>query len=405
MKSVPLDSLMKVVYTQWKYMAFCNYKGDEPDDFGSVNYRKANSLGCAAIMSMALTDMKIDHAVILASSRNSNTLDNSYNMHDFEGMIMINGAKPYYLSFDDTFTHFNEIPVYLQGEKAQVLYPKRKNNREYTFTEDQTTLPVAGSDVNSETEQLKVSLLPANMQKLKIERAVSLTGALKHNEQKRLIGVGEVDASFTAMAKGDPLEKRLSKKSETKKRIGEYQYAFEAEPRKMTENFTAEIKDQYDQKPQDVSNCKIVSKGMDSSSPVFQYSASFVLDNLVKKAGDNYIIDAGKLAGGFVKIDEKDQTRTIDAYLFAARNITYNIVLTIPAGYQVKGLEELNAQKNNKTGSFITTAVVNGNTLNLKVTRIYNTNFEKAANWTMLKDVADTASGFESKKILLEKKG
>jgi hypothetical protein len=405
MKSVPLDSLMKVIYTQWKYMAFCNYNGDEPDDFSLVNYRKASSRGCAAMMSMTLTDMKIDHAVILASSRNSNTLENSYNMDDFEALIMINDVKPYYLCFDDAFTHFNEIPVYLQGEKALVLYPKRKNNRSYDFTEDQITLPVAASNVNAETEQLKVSLLPANMQKLKIERAVSLTGAMRHGAQKQLVAAGDVDATFTAQAKGDPLEKRLSKKPETKKRIGEYQYAFEGEPKKMTENFTAEIKDQYDQKPQDVSNCKIVSKGMDSSNPVFQYSASFVLDNLVKKAGNNYIIDAGKLAGGFIKIDEKDQTRTIDAYLFAARNITYNIALTIPAGYEVKGIEELNTQKSNKTGSFITTAVVNGNTLNLKVTRIYNTNFEKATNWTMLKDVADTASGFESKKILLEKKG
>jgi hypothetical protein len=405
MKSVSLDSLMKVVYTQWKYMAFCNYKGDEPDDFSSVNYRKANSLGCAAVMSMALTDMKIDHTVILASSRNSNTLENSYNIHDFEALIMINDTKPYYLCFDDAFTHFNEIPVYLQGEKAQAIHPKRKNNRSYTFTEEQITLPVTPSNVNTDMEQLKVSLLPANMQKLKIERTVSLTGAMRHGAQKQLIGAGDVDATFTTQAKGEPLEKRLSKKSETKKRIGEFQYAFEAEPKKMTENFTAEIKDQYDQKPQDVSNCKIASKGMDSSNPVFQYSASFVLDNLVKKAGNNYIIDLGKLAGGFVKIDEKDQTRTIDAYLFAARNITYNIALIIPAGYDVKDIEELNAQKSNKTGSFITTATVNGNTLNLKVSRIYNTNFEKAANWTMLKDVADTASGFESKKILLEKKG
>jgi hypothetical protein len=37
--------------------------------------------------------------------------------------------------------------------------------------------------------------------------------------------------------------------------------------------------------------------------------------------------------------------------------------------------------------------------------RMYNHNFEKAADWPLLVDIIDTASDFNAKKLLLEKKG
>jgi hypothetical protein len=68
-------------------------------------------------------------------------------------------------------------------------------------------------------------------------------------------------------------------------------------------------------------------------------------------------------------------------------------------------MEEMGVKKLNKTGSFISSATVNGNTLTITVTRTYNNNFEKAADWPLLVDIIDTASDFNTRKILLEKKG
>jgi len=128
-----------------------------------------------------------------------------------------------------------------------------------------------------------------------------------------------------------------------------------------------------------------------------------VLDNLVKKAGNNYIIDAGKLTGSFLKLDAKDRKRSADIYMPVARTLKYSVSLTIPTGFKVKGAEELNAKKINKSGSFTLITTVNGNTLNISVTRVYSHNFEKAADWPSLVELIDAASNFNEQKILLEK--
>ena len=116
-------------------------------------------------------------------------------------------------------------------------------------------------------------------------------------------------------------------------------------------------------------------------------------------------MDAGHLTGNFLKLDEKDRTRTLDVYMPVARSFKYTIALTIPPGFNVQGVPELNVKKVNKTGSFTSVATLNGNTLTITVSRVYNNNFEKAADWPLLVDLIQTASDFNGKKILLEKKG
>lgn len=128
------------------------------------------------------------------------------------------------------------------------------------------------------------------------------------------------------------------------------------------------------------------------------------MDNLVKKAGNNYIIDAGKLAGSFYKLEEKERKRTYDVYMPCSRSFKYTINIAVPQGYTAKGLEEIAAKKTNKTGSFSSEATLNGNVVTIVITRVYNNNFEKAENWPLLSEVIDASAGFNARKILFEKK-
>lgn len=405
LKAAPLDSVMKVLYDKWKFNVYCNYSGDELEDISTINYRNAKSTFAAKTMSMILTDMDIDHDVILVASRNSNTLENVYNEGDYEAMIRINGNVPMYMSFDDIVTHFNEIPARFQGENVVLLHPTRHNSQKYSFTEAATKLPVTAADKNQIDEQLQVSLLPANMQKLKVDRVVKQTGALRHSEQKRLLTAFDVDNGYKEIVKGDELNKRLSQDPKTKKMRDDYNYSFTNEQQNVKKYFSAELKEQFDQEPDQVENFKIINAALENTSPVFQYRSSFVLNNLVKKAGNNYIIDAGKLTGTFYKPEAIDAKRNVDVYMPCARSFKYSIAIAIPAGYTAKGMEEMNVKKINKTGSFTSTAAVNGNTLTITVTRVYNNNFEKATDWPMLMELLNTASNFNSQKVLLEKKG
>ena len=57
----------------------------------------------------------------------------------------------------------------------------------------------------------------------------------------------------------------------------------------------------------------------------------------------------------------------------------------------------------NECASFITTATMSGNTVNLMITRTYKNNFEPAANWPKLLTAMDAAADFTNSKLLLEK--
>lgn len=406
LKAAPRDSVMKILYDTWKFETFCEYTGEELDEVNSMNYRKANSRIAAIIMSMILADMDIEHEILLVSSRNSNALENAFTRDDFETAIRIIDIKPMYMFFDDVITHFNEIPARFQGERAMVIQPRRRSSVRYTFTDmTDALLPVTDADKNYQEEHLQVSFVPANMQKLKFDRTVKEAGNIRHDDQKLLIPVQDIDNGYMEMVKGETLEKRLSQIKKTKKMTENYNYMFGKEREEMTKNFTTDIKNTFDIDPEQVTNLKIVNRALENQNPVFEFSSSFVLNNLVKKAGNNYIVDAGKLTGGFMKLDEKDKIRDKDVYMPSARTFKYAINVTIPQGYSVSGAEDLNINKSNSTGSFISTAKINGNTLTLTVTRSYLHNFEKAADWPKIVELIQAGSDFTDKKILFEKKG
>jgi len=404
-KNAPLDSLVKVLYDAWKFDVFCNYLGTELQDISTINYRAAQSRHAASVMSMMLTDLGVDNSVLLVAPRNSNSLENVYNPEDMDAMILINTQTPIYLAFDDIVTHYNEIPARFQGEKATQLFPTRKNAQKYNFETSAVTIPITTADKNQVEENLQVSLDPTNAQKLKIARVVKEQGELRHADQKLLLPAQDIDDGYRNMVKGDELEKRLNNTPETKKMVDDYAFSFTKQKLDNVKNFTTEIKDQYDQDPEQVQDTKIINAALENTDPIFQYSESFVLNNMVKKAGSNYIVDAGKLTGSFYKLEDKDRKRTLDVYMPCARSFKYTITIAIPPGYSAKGMEEITIRKTNKTGSFSSSAVVNGNNLVITVNRVYLNNFEKANDWPLLTELIDAASNFNSQKILLEKKG
>ncbi|GGH00831.1 DUF3857 domain-containing protein [Mucilaginibacter phyllosphaerae] len=403
LKAAPLDSSMKILYDAWKLHVFGNYGKDDLEDLSMLNYRKAKGTIATINISRILTDMDIAHEVLLVSSRDNSALNNVYNFSDLDALIRIsNGSKPLYMCFDDALTHFNEIPAKFQGEKAISMVPKRKSSTKYIFDEMDTTIPVISADKNNITEQLNVSLL-ADMQKIKVQRLVKQTGYMRHADQKNLLSAMDIDNGLMELVNGHPLAKRLSRNPDTKKSADAFLGGMGKSPVELRKSFMEEAKGQFDQEPLQISDYKVLNPAIENNKPVFEYTSTVVLNNLVKKAGNNYIIDAGKLTGSFMQLDEKDRKRTIDVYMPAARSFKYTLNITIPQGYKVKGVEELNTKKANKTGLFSSAATVNGSVLNITVNRVYNNNFEKAADWPLVSELIDAGFAFNNQKILLEK--
>lgn len=401
-KEFPADTVAKVLYDAWKFVAFCNFATDNIDVSNDVNYRTASGLLTAMGMSYYLRQLDIDHDIVLVCSRYSASMKNIMNIWDFDGLIRLNNGKQW-MAFDDVVTQFNEIPARFQGEDAITLHPE-VSKRTVDYYESKTKIPVTKDADNINVENIAVFFGSPNMQQLKIDRSCILTGALRHGEQKRLMLMQEMEEKLSDVVNQKKFTDRLEENKKLQKTAVEFAAAFEKEKKEQKTYFKDEAKEQFEEEVKDLNVFEIKSMGLLRGENQFEYRSTFALDNFVKKAGNNFIVDAGRLIGKFSKVEDKDRKRTIDIYMTCARSFTYNISINIPEGFNAKGIEELNMNKTNETGSFVSTASSDGKVITISVKRSFSKNLEPAANWSKLVELLDAVYDFNSKKILLEKK-
>ncbi|MBS1734407.1 MAG: hypothetical protein JST02_14015, partial [Bacteroidetes bacterium] len=265
-------------------------------------------------------------------------------------------------------------------------------------------LPVAPAEENLLKEDLKVSFNKDNLQVISIEKITTETGAMKQSDQKRLMLSEDVDAEFSRVTGKKTISELLADSRKTKGKAAEMQAAFDQERKKQKDYFNGDIKDQYDQDPLELKSYKILNNGLSAGNSDFRYEQVFTMDNFVKKAGNNYILDAGRLMGTYKKTEEKDRTRTLDVYMPCARQLNYSFRIELPEGYTAQGLEAFAKKIENKSASFLSAAVQEGSAVIITVNRTYKNNFEPAANWPDVLAIMDAAADFTGLKLLLQKK-
>jgi hypothetical protein len=127
------------------------------------------------------------------------------------------------------------------------------------------------------------------------------------------------------------------------------------------------------------------------------------LGDMVMKAGDNLLVNIPGLIGEQLFISQDDRKREADAYMGFPRSLRNIIHFTIPAGYKAVGVQNLNMNIDNETGTFAVQASVEGNTLSILVKKIYKQTTVKKENWPKFLDMLDAAFNFSQKKLLLKK--
>jgi len=396
LKTAPLDSVMSVLYNNWKYATFCYYNTDDYE-VKNMNFRTANTKVNTQKICKALCDMDIPHDILITSSRFSNSLNDVFEEGDFQTLIRVNGPKPLYLCFDRVNTGFNEIPVGFQGEKAIVLTPRRKGEYNFVFTRSETVIPISKVEDNALIERLNVNFVKDDMQKLLITRNVNETGLMRLSDQLNLCYVEDIDKEIIAATNNDELKKRYN----DKKTFNNIQQAFDFGRRDIKKSFIDEITQQFSQEPKDLASFKMIKSGILTAQ--MEHESSFTMENFVKKAGNSYIMDIGKFIGKVSKIEADEMNRQTNIYMPAARSLTYNISVDIPAGYKVSGGENLSTNVVNNSGSFNAVAKVDGQKLIVNVKRIYSKAFVDKKDWNEVTDLLNAAGNFFEQKVLLEK--
>lgn len=133
------------------------------------------------------------------------------------------------------------------------------------------------------------------------------------------------------------------------------------------------------------------------------YSNKFELGDMVKVAGDNLLVSVPGLIGDQLWVSQDERKREVDAYMGFPRSLRNIINFTIPAGYKVVGVQNLNMTLDNEVGTFAVQASVENNTLNILVKKLYKQATVKKESWPGLLEMMDAAFNFSQKKILLKR--
>ncbi len=192
--------------------------------------------------------------------------------------------------------------------------------------------------------------------------------------------------------------KKKAKANYTQKKIA---YLEELEQQKL-DYLKENAEENYDFDIQKVKDLNILSHGRHHETPAFEYVYKIDFNGIVKKTGDSYLINLGKLIESQVTIEKEELERKYDVYMPYARSFAHNIILNIPKGYEVQGLENLMIDHQNETGGFSCTAKIENYKLKVETYKHYDTNFVNKKDWSDLVDFLKTAEDFNQKSILLK---
>lgn len=342
----------------------------------------------------------IEHNIMIVPARNYGPFCDLVNMSSCDLMIKIGKDSGYYLSRPTPFSIPGEIPYLFEGMEAVLTgYPKSISGSR--FNEE---IPVSGKESNLTYSRYNLSFDSSDLSRISVKREVLLKGNNKAYHQYLIF------TNHDYLREYDKPQYHNFNYSELKSLVNEYSNLREkSEQQTVQENYERErrieddIESELDTKISDYKNFKITSVGMWDSMPNTQYSDEFVIGNGAKKAGKNFILEVGKFIERQTELSDEQIQRDRDIHMGFARTFNCEVMVTIPEGYGVEGIDNLNMNVTSIYGGFISTARIEQNKLVIKTSKYYTRNHCSAAEWPHMVGFLNAAVQFSKSKILLKK--
>ena len=348
---------------------------------------------------MFLKKINIDYDIIVATNRNNGSMDDLLIQRNTKILLRVNTSKPLYLEYFSPFSSADQFDYGIENTKAYALQVSKGKK-----VVDAESVILPSSTVKDNVSSIVTTIgFNEDFSGLKVKRNASFLGHFKESEQQdKMYFFDYVNEDYAKYGTKGPIDMVSNKKDKKK-----YALQYDALLAKYKEKQKEELKKSINEELGfDVENSvfEIKSTGRFGSNSPFVYEQNFdVKNSLIKKAGENYILEIGKMLSSQIEIDKKEKDRTNNIYLAFPRSFDNEIIFEIPAGYSVSGIEKLNKKIENETGLFTSNAVLAGNKLTIKTKKQYNNYFEPNKNWSKMVDFLDGAYQFTQEKILLKK--
>lgn len=319
-------------------------------------------------------------------------VDKLINYNSTSWFFRLKGTDVYY--FPGTYPKVaSEIPYIYQGRKAYMQ-----------DSEEQITIPVSQAEDNKSVNDMVVKL---DGTKLDISRKVTYSGEQKMYGQSlvspdnTLFGSSQLEAYWRYLKYDD----KDPYSCYTKKESAELKGAFNEYRKNTIDPFKAEISSYHDADPVQVGGYGVDCVGIRRDSSNFVYHVDYVMDGMVKRAGNNYLLSVGKLIGSSLKLEGKDRERIDDVWRKMAFVDEWNIEIPVPQGYKVsaEALKKIETSVANECGEFTVKATAGNESVKVYVRKCFAHRVEPVSNWSKLLALVDACSAFADKQMVIAK--
>ena len=319
-------------------------------------------------------------------------VDKLINYNSTSWFFRLKGTDVYY--FPGTYPKVaSEIPYIYQGRKAYMQ-----------DSEEQITIPVSQAEDNKSVNDMVVKL---DGTKLDISRKVTYSGEQKMYGQSlvspdnTLFGSSQLEAYWRYLKYDD----KDPYSCYTKKESAELKGAFNEFRKNAIDPFKAEISSYHDGDPVQVGGYGVDCVGIRRDSSNFVYHVDYVMDGMVKRAGNNYLLSVGKLIGSSLKLEGKDRERIDDVWCKMAFVDEWNIEIPLPQGYKVsaEALKKIETSVANECGEFTVKATAGNESVKVYVRKCFAHRVEPVSNWSKLLALVDACSAFADKQMVIAK--
>ena len=305
--------------------------------------------------------------------------------------------KVYYLEALNNFDAFNTPHSYLENAEGMSI---RYDEPDSYY---KASVPATPASANLSREEYTVRFTDA-MDIINVERLSTYTGDQKSDNIGKANLPREYLATDFEKYYAEPLT-RGKKNEPAPQANNKYEYADKEEQEKERKELFEKVLKSDDMDVDKYTDFELIQDGRTGDSAQLKYKEKFSLKKLISKAGKNYIFEAGKLIGGQLKLEPNEmKERQTDIFVPSAVTIENNITVIIPEGYTIDGLQDLNMNIDNASGTFISTAAVNGGTLVISTKKVYKNIFDKKEAWPNYIAFLEPAYKLSQAKVVLKKK-
>ncbi|MBS1510049.1 MAG: hypothetical protein JST86_04360 [Bacteroidetes bacterium] len=351
-----------------------------------------NNLEFIFILSGLLDKKKIPYDILITSPNTVSTLKDIISEKELLWLLKANNTYFYYPG-PNTQMQFKN---YFYAGNQALKIPFLKDQQMALIKIDEAKV-----DDNYAKEELNVSFDPAVK-----KYTISKTGAYQgiYNDQIYNTAAWGANAfKLNGYCTSDVAEKLMPDEKTMSKDEDEYNEKKKDYEKKIKENFEKLEQSNF---PDTVKLTKgeILQLGNCYKNPELKYRSEFTVNAHMLKAGKKLFINLPALIGNQLQLKTEERTRQYDADVTNPRKLSWRINFTVPAGYEVDGLQNLNFTVNNEIGSFTSTAVLNGNLATIDINKTYKERNIPKEKWDKLVKFVDAAYTFSQKMILLRPK-